>query len=142
MPYATEADLASRPYAAEIEQLLDPTGTGARDAAMLTAAQGTVDGLVDAYLSGTYTTPVSPVPAVLAALACDMVRFRLWGSGVPEEVKAANDAAIAMLRDFARGVASLTSAGVVVDPVAPLGIAYTDRTRTFDDDALADFVGA
>ncbi|SDH91923.1 DUF1320 domain-containing protein, partial [Roseospirillum parvum] len=68
--YATQADLEQRFGAQEIADLAyreegDALGPALADATAL----------IDGYLRGRYALPLSPVPALVTALACDLARF-------------------------------------------------------------------
>lgn len=141
MTYATTTDIAKQPYADEIDALLDRNGDGSPDASVFDTAAATADSKIDGYLSGRYTTPLSPIPAAIVQIACDIIRYLLWGSNVPAEAAKRYEQAIAELRDYANGIANLTDSGAVVAPVTALAVGYTSRTRIFTDDELSGFVG-
>ena len=61
----------------------------------------------DAYLLGRYTPPIIPTPSFLKRLICDFARGLLDQNNPREEVVRRWDAAIAMLKDIAKGTASL-----------------------------------
>lgn len=142
MTYATDAALSAQSYAREIEQLLDRDGDGAADAGVLSLATSTVDAMIDGYLSALYEVPLVPAPPLVTQIACDLVRYFLWGSNPPEEVRLRYTDAMARLLDMHRGLLTLVgTTSTVVAQSTPLAVAYTTRTRTFDDDTLAGFVG-
>ena len=62
---------------------------------------------IDAYLQGRYTVPVVPTPSVIKRMACDFARGLLDQNNPREEVIRRWEQAIAMLKDLAKGTASL-----------------------------------
>ena len=62
---------------------------------------------IDAYLQGRYTVPVVPTPSFLKRIACDFARGLLDQNSPREEVVRRWEQAIAMLKDIAKGTASL-----------------------------------
>lgn len=142
MSYVTQADIDKQPYSQEVAQLLDRNGDGTPDTGRLTLAIATADDFINGYLAGLYTTPLSPVPPMVVKYGCDLVRYFLWGAGRPEDADTGYKDAVAWLRDVAKGVVSLTSAGVEVAPSTALPILTSGRERTFTDTTLADYVGS
>ncbi len=61
----------------------------------------------DAYLLGRYTPPIIPTPSFLKRLVCDFARGLLDQNNPRAEVVRRWDASIAMLKDIAKGTASL-----------------------------------
>jgi phage gp36-like protein len=134
MSYATTTDLLTRTGADTIAQLVDRimprvvtgqmlldvaanTNLGAysadqlaRAAVATTAAQRALKDAtdtIDGYVGTRYTLPLSPQPALLNRIACDMARFILQGDQVPEAVQKKQDAAMKLLADVAAGRLSL-----------------------------------
>jgi len=61
------------------------------------------DSLIDGYVGATYTLPLPSTPPLLVDLACDIVRYRLQGDQVPDQVRARYDDAIKLLRQIRAG---------------------------------------
>ena len=78
-----------------------------------------VDAEIDGYIGQRYTLPLAaPAPKLLVRLACDIARYRLaFDSGLMnEQIEVRYKAAVALLRDLAKGVATLgIDAPVVTD---------------------------
>lgn len=141
MTYCVKADLEKR-FGAEIAQLLDRDNNGTEDAGILDTALADTDAEINGYLQGGgYALPLSEVPDLVKAIACDIARYRLWDDRAPEEVRKRYESAIARLRDIAKGVIKLPlSDGSAVEQAGGYP-EFVERTRVFDDDTLSGFVG-
>lgn len=127
--YATVADLVRRYGEAEIQQLtdrLDPPA-GAIDNAVADRALADADAEIDAYLAARYTVPMSPAPAVIGRLACDIARFRLWEDRASDEVRRRYEDARRMLEAIAAGRVSFGA------PPAAGGVAHAAPARVMRD---------
>lgn len=139
--YCPQTTFAERFSQAELDQLTDATTGMGLDYAR---AAADADALVDSYLGAvpgrTFALPVDPVPAVLAGIAADLVRFNLWAARASEEVRNRRDQAVAWLKDVVAGKAALPLAA---DPAPTVGLGMTARSadRVFSADTLRDFVG-
>jgi phage gp36-like protein len=107
MPYATQADLEARFGVDELIQLTDRAGTGVPDAAIVARALSDAAAEIDSYLASRYALPLSPVPAVLARIACDIARYRLWEDRASDEVRRRYEDARRLLESIAKGTVSL-----------------------------------
>lgn len=142
MTYATAPDLLMRFDAAEIAQRVDrgiprlltaqlltdvaagnpldayttPEVTRAQAGllVMLRALQD-ADDTINGYISARYTLPVSPAPAVLQRVACELARFYLYDDQVTDLIKDRHAANVKWLGEVSKGVVSLgadTATGV------------------------------
>lgn len=139
MSYCTQADLVERFGTVELAQLTDETAAAAPDASEITKACDEASSLIDAYVATLYTVPLSPVPTIVRRWACDIARKYLWKDrALAESVVALNhDAALAQLKDVARGTIALpSSAGVI--PAQAYGMTSTTPTAVFNTDGLLD----
>ena len=107
MPYATQADLEARYGADELTQLTDRIGAGVPDAAVINRALADADAEIDGYLATRYALPLPTVPPVLARIACDIARYRLWEDRASEEVRRRYEDARRILESIANGRVSL-----------------------------------
>ena len=108
MPYCTKQDLIDRFGEAEMIQLTDRAATGEIDDAVLDQAIEDAGGEIDGYLaSGGYATPLSPVPRIVTAKACDMARHALYDDHAAEQVRKRYEDAIRFLRAVADGTVKL-----------------------------------
>ena len=145
MRYATQADLVARFGTTELAQLTDRTAGTVIDAAVVAAALADADALVDGYLAQRYALPVTPTPALLLRVACDIARFLLHGKAAGEKVRDAYDDALKLLRDLADGRAALP--GALPAPAAQTPAAaggapkFATPERLFSRAGLGDYLG-
>ncbi|HFE31940.1 MAG TPA: DUF1320 domain-containing protein [Gammaproteobacteria bacterium] len=107
MSYCTKQNLIARFGKPELEQLTDRDLTGYIDDVVLNQAITDVDAVIDGHIGGRYTLPLVTVPDVLVTNACDMVRYRLYKDGAPDEVSDRNRAALRYLERIQEGKATL-----------------------------------
>ncbi len=107
MTYATQADLETRFGADEVLQLVDRDGDGEADEGVVAGALAEAAAEIDAYLAGRYPLPLATTPGVLARLACDIARYRLYIDVAPEEVRKRYEDARRLLEGIAAGRVSL-----------------------------------
>jgi phage gp36-like protein len=127
MPYATYPDLLRNFGESELERVLDRDRDGMPDSGVMQDGLNFADDLIDGYLRERYAVPLTPAPANLVSIACDLARYRYYQDQPTELVQLRYDAAIAFLRDVARGLVSLP-----VDASAEsTTIAYSQPTQVF-----------
>ncbi len=107
MSYATQADLEERYGTDELTQLTDRTGAGGPDAAIVARALADADAEIDGYLASRYSLPLDTIPPMLARIACDIARYRLWEDRASEEVRRRYEDARRLLESIAAGRVSL-----------------------------------
>lgn len=115
--YATIDQLRARFRTDMLVQLTDEAGAGVIDVEVTTTALTDASSKIDSYLKATYALPVSPAPDVLIGICCDIAVYALYRAAAPDAIKARYDAAIAWLKDVAKGVVKLDVAGL--EPSAP-----------------------
>ena len=138
MSYIDETGLDKRFGVEEMDQLLDPTASGTRDATILPVILTDTDGLIDGYLSGLYSVPLTvPIPSLVEGIAADLVRYRLYDDQATEAVRDRYKDAIKMLEQIQKGIIVLET----VDSNAGNGIAFEKNNddRIFTLDNLSDF---
>lgn len=143
MSYCAKADLVERFGVAELAQLTDETAASTPDDAEITKACDEASSYVDSYLSVRYATPLSPVPTLIRWFACDIARRILWKDRAgPESVVAlASEAALARLRDIAKGVAGLPDATGNQATTTAGAIAVETADQIFTDELLGAMPG-
>jgi phage gp36-like protein len=132
--YASIADYVERFGIEETIRLTDERRAGVVDRKRLMAALVNASAICDLHLARRYGVPVAPVPPILTGWACDLARRRLHSVSASEEVVAAFDAAIAMLRDVAKGVTAIPNAAETGGLVATGG--SSDAPLVSADDRL------
>lgn len=110
MAYCTQADLLMQISENDLIQLTDDAGAGAVDTDVVDRAIADADAEIDAYCGGRYEVPFATVPAVVRKTAVDIVLYNLCGRqplGDMDERTRRYEAALRLLREVARGTASL-----------------------------------
>jgi phage gp36-like protein len=105
MAYATRQDMEQLYGAAEVAQRESALSDGAVATALINA-----DALIDGYLVGCYSLPLSAVPPNLPAVACALARYALLGEAATERARNDQKDAIAWLRDVQSGRVQLQAA--------------------------------
>lgn len=131
MSYCALTDLVERFSEEELLRIApdpaDDLGETIDQAAVARAcedAAGEIDGYVSA---GGYTTPLAPVPRIIAAYACDIARYRLYDDAATEQVTRRYDDAVRFLKLVASRTVSL---GITPTPPAvSAGAAQFDTGR-------------
>lgn len=108
MSYATRQDLEQLYGAAEVSQRASALGAGAVDKALLNA-----DAMIDGYLVGRYTLPLSPIPPNLPQVACALARYGLMGEAATERARNDQKDALGWLRDVQAGRVQLQATAPV-----------------------------
>ena len=141
--YASIADYVERFGVDETVRLTDERRAGVIDRKRLMAALINASGICDLHLARRYDVPVYGVPPLLTGWTCDLARRRLHSVTASEEVVAAFDTAISMLRDIAKGVTVLPNAaeigGTVATGAGSDAPMVSAPARQFTSDTLKDY---
>lgn len=137
--YCDLAELRTRFGLDEVNQLLDPDGTGV-DEAIAQAEIQTASAVIDSYLSGRYPLPLNVVPAILAGVCADLTRYALYRNTVPELVKERYQSAIKWLRDVADGKANLGLSLSLETPATDAAIEIKSGGNVWHRDASKGFI--
>lgn len=103
MAYANLADLIELAGQEEILQVADRDNDGEPDADVIAAALLHADNTINGYLAVRYAIPLTAVPDLVRTWAVAIARSRLHRDGPPDHVVRDANAAIAALKDVARG---------------------------------------
>lgn len=139
MMYCSLEDLQARFGASEVLELTDRGNDDIEDAQVFEQASADTDALIDSYLAGRYRLPLQPIPAPLVLIACDICRYLLWEDKVPPTVEKRYEAALAQLRDFAKGVRVLPGAVLSTDPSVTGQVVVSAPERMFSIQTLGGF---
>lgn len=115
MPYATGIDMVNAFSWAEMRDLTD-TGEPRLDdvnQAVLSKALADASAMIDGYLVGRYSLPLTPAPDVLRVHCCGVARYLLMTNAPDERAKLDFQGALSFLQRVATGAISL------VAPAAP-----------------------
>jgi phage gp36-like protein len=146
MPYCTQADLIAEGLSeSDLIDLTDDEGLGTVNTARVDSAITSASELIDGYLRGRYTLPLSPVPGVLKTLAISIAIYNLYArtkrAVMPESIEKRYAADIKLLTDIQKGVITLGVAEITSDG-ASAGSYKTNKTSTdrlFGKDGLSGF---
>ena len=107
MAYATKQDLQKRLTDVKLVQLTDFAHSGAMDEARITAALHAAGSLIDSYVAGRYTLPLT-VSDQVKDLSVDLAIYKLHAGRqfIPDTVKEDYNRALALLKDVSAGRAS------------------------------------
>lgn len=142
MAYATAADLIARFGEDELIQLTDRSGAGVPDAAVVARALEDSGAEIDGYLASRYRLPLPTVPALLARIACDIARYRLWEDRASDEVRRRYEDARRLLENLSSGKVSL---GLPADlppasqPALSLAAANSGPAPVFGPDQMGGY---
>lgn len=124
MTYATRADLEKLYGVDEIAQRESALDDGALDLIL-----GNADALIDGYLAGRYSLPLSSIPSNLLAIAAAIARYNLLGDSAVERHRNDYKDAIAWLRDVEAGRVKLQSSVSPVPGNAPATVVMLAPTE-------------
>lgn len=139
MAYSTQSDYEQRYGREELRQLTDRRNLGQIDTDVLGRAIADADAEIDSYLSVRYTTPLSPVPALITRLACDLVRYNLFEDRVTEAVRMRRDDAIGVLKQIRSGQLDIGATGDGAQSAGAPQFTKDADDRLFTHTTLDDF---
>ena len=93
--------------------------------------------MAEDYLRGRYQLPLAGTPAALVLMVCDIARYYLFDDRVPEVVEARYKAAVAWLKDVARGTVTLDSAAAAPNEQGVGAAVVEGPARVFSRDNMA-----
>jgi phage gp36-like protein len=131
MSYATLALLTERYGERTLIQLTDrdTPGTGAIVEEVVDRALADADAVIDGYVGSRYLLPIAETPPLLSDLAAAIALYKLHRATVPEKFGKEYDAAIATLKDVAKGLVRLPIAGIEPASSGAEGVQTVDRDR-------------
>lgn len=138
MAYCTRADLVARFGEREINDLLDRNNDGADDSNALSLVIADVSSEIDGYLGSKYSVPLDDVPQAVTAIACDMVRYKLFDDRAPEEIRKRYEDATSKLTKYAKGVMVLSGVTPATDNPSG-GVDYYAEERIFTRDTFCGY---
>lgn len=137
MPYCTLEDLLKAIPEANLIQLTDDSGTGTLDIAKIEDALLYAEQLINAYLRGRYSVPLSPVPELIKRLAVDLAIFYLYSRrfelAVPEGMLERRKEVIRLLEQIQKGQVLL---GIETQQSPGQGYYVCNKTREVKEGKL------
>ena len=134
MTYATRTDLENLMGADDVALRESVLPGGALDAALVGA-----DAMIDGYLAGRYTLPLTAVPPSLNLHACNIARYMLARMPTDEMRKRFDDSK-AWLAKVGSGDFSLGIDGSDHTPDQSGGVAFSAERRVFTREKLDDYL--
>lgn len=140
MSYCTRQDVVDRIGEPMLVELTDLEREGVVNEQRLAAAISDADAEIDSYARARYDVPLSPVPAVVCAVAVDLVVFRLFSNrgfskaSADETVVDKHKAAVAWLQRLGAGQVTLG----VTRPEKDQGATVVAAGRVFSRTSLED----
>ncbi|HEX7821047.1 MAG TPA: phage protein Gp36 family protein [Sphingobium sp.] len=137
--YATFEDMRARFSDADLMQLADVAAIG--------DAQTYVDqkiakagAIIDGYVSAFYGDRSElPVPALLTECACDLAYYALFRREPTDKARDDRTAAIATLRDIAKGTIKIDGGVIDAQPARPGAVLVAGNERLFGRGSLDGF---
>lgn len=142
MSYTTLSQLNQRFTSDELVQLTNTTDPSATevDDTVLAGAIADIDALIDAKLAAKYALPLASIPLVLANVAADLVRARLYVRSKPDHVVERERAALKLLDQMGEGKLQLGLDAAQQATASTDGPQFTTSGgRTFSPSTLADY---
>ncbi len=144
MGYCTLDDLKDQIPETNIIQLTDDEGLGVVNQSRVDKAITTADSVIDGYLRGRYTLPLSTVPELVKTIAIDITVYKLYERRLelemPEAMSNRYKNAIKLLDQIQKGLVKL---GIESPDTGPgQGHYKTNKTtedRTFSKSVLDKF---
>jgi phage gp36-like protein len=110
---------------------------GFADAGVVDAALASADHLIDGYLAGRYTLPLTDIPPLLTDIAGAIARYRLWKDRASDQVRIDYEDAVATLRRIASGEVQLPVDPGAVAPSSLVSASPGSRVAVFTSDTFA-----
>ena len=114
--------------------------SGKIDAAILEDALRQASALVDGYLAGRYALPLAHVPTLVATLTQSIAFYRLHIDVASEKAERDHKAAVAVLRDIAKGNVKLPAELNAPAPASESNAEFIGGERVFTEISLKGFV--
>lgn len=126
MTYATRADLEQRYGATEIAQRESALPAGAVEQALSDA-----DAMIDGYLAGRYSLPLTAIPPNLPQIACAIARYSLIGEAATDRARNDFKDACTWLKDVSTGRVLLQAAEPVPGNTPAATVLWTSSEAVF-----------
>lgn len=143
MSYTTQQSLIERfgqPMMVALTDRADPPA-GEIDGDVVARALVDTGALIDGYLAGRYTLPLSEPQPLVAALAQDIAIYKLHPSATDPKIEADYKAAIKSLEAIAAGTIRLVgAAGIAPVGTGGTGARLTDRDRPMTEAGLRGLI--
>ena len=146
MAYCTRADIQYRLTAEDVQELADDTGNDPSTTitARIDDAIAWADSIIDGYCGQRYAVAFTTVPDRIKYISVDIAIYRLFSRRasleLPENVVEDYKSAIALLKDIAKGLFTLSDPEPASNSDKVSTTTVSTTTRTFDRDELNDLI--
>jgi phage gp36-like protein len=135
MAYCTQTDIEVLVSEEVLLQLTDDADEGSVDETKVADAIEQADALIDGYLRGRYSVPLTTVPTLVMGLSRDIAIYELFSKkgerGVPEEYRLRKDKAEQKLVQIQKGVIGLPVTAPDAKEATPIVVSKTAADRVF-----------
>ncbi|MBF0568284.1 MAG: DUF1320 domain-containing protein [Nitrospirae bacterium] len=111
MGYCASDDIAASISLVNTIQLTDDEGRNVINSARVNAAISAADEIINGYMRGRYTVPLSPAPGLIVGISVDISIFKLYerrfATELPQSIQTRYDNAIKLLREIQAGTVVL-----------------------------------
>lgn len=111
MGYCASDDIAASISLVKTVQLTDDEGLKVINSARVNAAIAAADEIINGYMRGRYTVPLSPAPGLICGISVDITVFKLYerrfATEMPDSIQKRYDNAIKLLREIQAGTVVL-----------------------------------
>lgn len=141
MPYCNLIDIKRMVDEAVLISLTDDEDSGDVVSSVVDAAISDADAMIDTYLAGKYSVPISPTPSIVRKLSVDIALYNLFSrrGRVSEATEQRYKDAVSMLRDVSKGNAAIAGATDAPEERSDDVVIITNSTRLFSRSSMAGF---
>ncbi|KAF0145108.1 MAG: mu-like prophage Flumu protein gp36 [Nitrospirae bacterium] len=134
MPYCALADIIDQVPEQKVIELTDDENTGQVNTSRVDKAIATAGSIIDGYLRGRYTLPLSTVPELIKTISIDISVFKLYERrremDMPESLTNRYKNAVKLLEQIQKGLISL---GIEAEASAAGSAGSYKTNKTADD---------
>ena len=125
----------------ELISLTDDEDSGDVVSSVVDAAISDADAMIDTYLAGKYSVPISPTPSIVRKLSVDIALYNLFSrrGRVSEATEQRYKDAVSMLRDVSKGSAAITGATDAPEERSDDVVIITGSTRLLSRTSMVGF---
>ena len=138
--YCSLDDFIKRFDLDELIQLTTASGSGAIDRQVISAAIEDASSLIDGYVGGRYTLPLSTVPKVLIRICADIARYNLYDNAVTEVVEKNHKHAVDFLMNISTGKVRLGLSNTDEKAESDAIISIESDDKVFDRNRSKGFI--
>lgn len=143
MPYSAQADIEDSVTVERLRQLTDDESAGVVNPARVVKAITAADDLIDSYIRGTHTVPLSPVPTRIRQVSVDIATYYLYKRRremeMPDDLVKDYDRQISFLRDVQSGKVLLDTPTAAPNKGGMFKTNKTSESRVFNSEVMGGY---